>query len=192
MTNTTGPDRFAIIPIPPGPSPTNSLFVGPLSMVMQNLPDTKARTDAMEELEAARIGAEQIQIMQDVNRGLQAAAFCDAVTHLTRRLDSYVARRTARIKADQEAKEREEQQLIEDALSKLPDPDMPTSAWPDATFSPAGDLHSAEPSEPAHEEQLQADQGDLPAEISRDPPDTDLELTKARTPSAQNPVGISW
>jgi hypothetical protein len=185
---TTNPDdRFAIVPIPPGTAPANSLFVGPLSMVMQNLPDTRARQDAMEELEAARIGAEQIQIMQDVNRGLQAAAFCDAVTHLTRRFDAFQARRDARIKADQEAKEREEQQQIEDALSKLPDPDSP-HAW-----ETAGELTPVQASEPAHEEQLAAsDQGDLPAEISKDPPDTDPELTKAREPTTRNPVGISW
>jgi hypothetical protein len=171
-----------------------------MSMIMQNLPDTRARTDAMEELEAARIKFEQISIMQDVNRGLQAAAFCDSVAHLTRRLDSYIARRDARIRAEEEAHEREEQQHIQSVLDTLPDPDAP------GPFAPSGDLHDVPPSEPAHEEQLQQsaatagersgdNEGDLPNELLEDVPPitgTSPEFPGSREPTARNPASFDW
>jgi hypothetical protein len=155
---------------------------------MEYIPQSKARIDAMEELEAARISHEQIQIMQNVNRGLQAAAFCDSVAHLTRRLDSYVARRTEKARRDAEEREAAEHKLIEDALSKLPDPDMPTSATADTPDEPQ-DLHTG-PSV------LERDnEGDLPNKLLEDTPPplgTDPDVSGSREPTARNPAGLSW
>jgi hypothetical protein len=53
MTNT---DRFAIVPLHTGQQPSDdALMVGPLDLIMSNLPDTLARSDAFDRLEAARI-----------------------------------------------------------------------------------------------------------------------------------------
>jgi hypothetical protein len=154
---------------------------------MEYIPQSRARQNAYEELEAARIKSEQTSIIQDINRGIHAAVLCDAITHLTRRIDAFTARRTEKARRDAEEREAAEQQLIEDTLSALPDPENP-HAW-----ETAGELTPVQASEPAHEEQLAAsDQGDVPAEISKDPPDTDPDLTKSRAPEAKNPVGISW
>jgi hypothetical protein len=164
-----------------------------MSMIMQNLPDTRARTDAMEELEAARIKSEQTSIIQEMNRGIHAAVLCDAVTRLTRRMDAFTTRRTEKARKDAEEREAAEQKLIEDTLAALPDPDAP------GPFAPSADLHEAPASEPAHEEQLAAtegdNEGDLPNELLEDvPPDpgTDPDLSHPREPTNRNPVGISW
>jgi hypothetical protein len=194
MTTTFGPERFAIVEIPPGTPPANSLLIGPLDMLMEQIPDTKARSDAIARLDAARLDAEQISKVQNVTRALQVATFCDSINHITRRLDAYQSRRDARLKADQEQREREEQQLIEDQLSKLPDPDAP------GPFAPAGDLHDVPPSEPENREELTAIQpedseGDLPNELLEDIPlttGTDPDLSGSQQPTNRNPVGISW
>jgi hypothetical protein len=87
------------------------------------------------------------------------------------------------------------------------------------THHPFADLHSVDPSEPQHEEQLAASmgdaggvplsygnvptsyerrteaEGDLPNELTEKvPPDpgTEPDLSGAREPTARNPVGISW
>lgn len=192
MTNTV--DRFAIVAIPPGPAPNDALMVGPLDLVMQNIPQTQARADALEELEFARLKADQISTMQNVSRGLQIAAFCDSLQHITRRMDALVTRRAERARRDAEEAERQEQQQIADALSKLPDPDNP-AAWSDD-----GELTTHEPSQPEDKEQLEASEhndaeGDLPPALTQELPPitgTDPELSGSREPTARNPVSPGW
>jgi hypothetical protein len=66
MTNTTpGPERFAIIEIPEGKPPANSLLVGLLDMLMEQIPDSLARNAAEQRLEQAQINAAQVTQMQD-------------------------------------------------------------------------------------------------------------------------------
>lgn len=192
MSNTS--DRFAIVAIPPGPTPADALMVGPLEVVMQCLPDTVARADALEELEFARIKSDQISTMQNVNRALQVSAFCDSVQQITRRMDALETRRAERARKDaEEARAREEQQIA-DALSKLPDPDLP-SAW-----SNDGELTTHPASQSEDVEELEAsehndNEGDLPVKLTNELPPitgTDPELSGSREPTARNPVSPGW
>jgi hypothetical protein len=193
MTNDT--DRFAIIPLPPGPAPHNSIMTGPLDLIMQNLPDTHARQDAIDQLEFQRIKADQISIMQNANRAIQVSAFCDSVQHITKRLDQFEVRRTERARKDAELEEAREQRRKADRIKQALDA-LDENEAPLETHHPAGDLHTVEPSEPQHEEQReQSDQGSLPRELEEGaPPDpgTDPDLSGSREPTARNPVGISW
>jgi hypothetical protein len=113
-------DRFAVVPFRSGPPPDDALMIGPLDLIMQNLPDTLARADAIERLEIARIKSDQIKVMRDAMPAIKALAFCEAAAvalpTIARWLDSYMQRRRAHIKAKHEA----EQQQIADALRKLP------------------------------------------------------------------------
>jgi hypothetical protein len=77
MTNPA--DRFAIIPLSHGPAPPDAIAVGSMSAVMEHLPDTIARQDAITRLDKARMDAKQISRAQNVVRALQVAAFCDSV-----------------------------------------------------------------------------------------------------------------
>jgi hypothetical protein len=180
-------------------------------MLMEQIPDTKARIAAEQRLAEAQLTAQEVAELQDATRAMQVSAFCDGINRLAHRLDGYEQRQTAREQEDQEQRELEEAQRkgeqVQLALDAL-----------EATFHPAGDLHTVEPSEPQHEEQLAASQsdasgvplsygtlpttyvkaegeGDLPAKLTEKvPPDpgTDPELSGAREPEAKNPVGISW
>jgi hypothetical protein len=153
---------------------------------MEYIPQSRARTDAYEELEAARIKSEHIGIMQEANRAIQVAAFCDSVSHITRRLDAFETRRDARIKADQEQRDLEEQQRKADRIKQALDA-LEEETHGELTSHPAND---------PYEKQITAtgptaDQnpGDLPAELAEDPPEE--PLPQSRPPTARNPVAVS-
>jgi hypothetical protein len=181
-------------------------------MLMAQIPDTKARIAAEARLAEAQVSAAQVTQMQDGIRAHQIQAFCDGITRLAHRIDGYEQRLAAREREDQEQRELEEAQRkgeqIQLALDAL-----------EATFHPAGDLHTVEPSEPLHEEQLAAStmgdaggvplsygtlpttyvkaegEGDLPKKLTKEvpvDPGTEPALGGAREPEARNPVGISW
>jgi hypothetical protein len=180
MSDTRPPsdDLYCVMAIPPGkPPPAEAKFVGNLSSVLQCIPDTLARIDAIEELEAARIKSDQIATMQQLSRGLQIAAFCDSINTFTRRLDSFEQRRTERIIAEAHARDAEEQQQIADALGNLPDPDQP-AAWNDD-----GELTIHPASQSAQKEQLEA------SEHPTDDTEGDLSAATALPPIEHEPAG---
>jgi hypothetical protein len=164
MTNPN--DRFAIVPVTQPSAPAEAIVVGPMSEVMQYLPQTAARADALEELEHARFTADQITSMQEKTRAVQASILADTAAHLTSRLDAYVARRDARLRADAAREAEEEAKRIQDELAAMPDPDNPNP------FAPTGDLHDMPPKDQdpgdLPEEPLSLeDQGALPEEIAK-------------------------
>ena len=193
MTNT---DRFAIVPLHTGQQPSDdALMVGPLDLIMSNLPDTLARSDAIDRLEAARIKSNQIKIMREAIPAIKALAFCDAVAvilpAIARRLDAFAQHRKARLRAEAEEEERQ----IADAL---PDPDMPQE-W-DAP-PPPGELHThpltanttgdgsgVALADPVLEPALDAE-GDLPNALT-EKTDPVINTEPAQEPTARNPAAI--
>ena len=126
--------------------------------------------------------------------GVLAAPLCDSVSTRTRRMDTLVTRRAERARKDaEEAKAREEQQ-ISDALSKLPNPDLP------ASWSDDGELATHPASQPEDVEELEAsehndNEGDLPVELTNETPvvtGTSPNFSGSREPTAKNPAGVSW
>jgi hypothetical protein len=197
MTMTDVP-LFEIRPIPsPGQASPDAIVIGPEKEVWEYIPQSVARQDAANELEAKLISAEQIEKMQEANRVIQAKAVCDTLAHTIRRFGAEVARREERARKDAKEKAAREQQLIEDALSKLPDPDNPI-LFGDDTPSPDGHLHQLEASRPEDREQLEAADdegiGDLPKELLKDvpaEPGTEPEFPTPRKPTARAPVAVS-
>ena len=125
MTDTS--DRFAIIPVTHGPAPDDAIVVGPMSEVFEYIPQSVARNDAHEELEAARFTADQIASLQNKTRAVQATMLADSINHLSSRLDAYVARRADEARRDAEREAEEEAQRIQAELDALPDPDDPNA-----------------------------------------------------------------
>jgi hypothetical protein len=160
-------------------------------------------------LAEAQLTAQEVAELQDATRAMQVSAFCDGITRLAHRLDGYEQRQAAR------EREAQEQRELEEAQRKAEQIQLAIDAL-EATFHPAGDLHTVEPSGPLHEEPLAAGdaggvplsygrlpttyvkaegEGDLPNELTEKvPPDpgTDPGLSGSREPTARNPVGISW
>jgi hypothetical protein len=188
MSNIPSPtDRFAIVPIiPHGAAPDEAIVVGPMSEVMQYLPQSTARADAEASLKQARITADQIATAQSAVRAIQVANFCDSINALTRRLDAEETKRAIHARnAAQRKRLRDEARRL-DRLKAAMDALEQSS-------EPTGELHDL----PAHDP-VAKDQGDLPRELLEGvapPPATDpvldpSELGEPPDPPAQ-PVSIS-
>jgi hypothetical protein len=134
-------DRYAIVPVHYGPPPADAILVGgPLSAIMENIPDTIARRDSIRKFAAARIDAAHIGEVQKATRALQVAAFCDSIDTLARRLDSLAARRKERRAAKARKDAEEEAKQGQEMLDALPDPDNPDGAaiYPASGHPPKG------------------------------------------------------
>lgn len=134
-------DRFAIIPITPGPAPAEAIVVGDMRQVFEYIPQSVARNDAMAELERARFTADQIKGIQEKTRAVQVSMLADSVTHLSSRMDALVTRRAERARRDAEREAEEEAKRIQAELDALPDPDDPEPLIHHNT----GDLHPLPP-----------------------------------------------
>jgi hypothetical protein len=153
-------ERFAIIPLSPGPAPADAIIIGSMSAVMEYIPQSVARNDAHEELERARFAADQIASLQSKTRAVQASMLADSVNHLSARLDALVARRADEARERAKAEEEAEAQRIQDELNALPDPDDPTSFEGDRHIH-GGELHTLSPK--TEEEELEiVDQAEFP------------------------------
>jgi hypothetical protein len=108
------PDRYAIIPVFPSTNTDEAIVIGDMRQVMEYIPQSAARADAMAELDRRMLTADEICHAQERTRAVQVAAFCDSVTQLSKRLDSYELERLERIMREQEEAERQEQARLED------------------------------------------------------------------------------
>jgi hypothetical protein len=107
-------------------SPTGEVIMtGSMSAIMERLPDTPARDAALSSM--LRTAADAVEAEQRQQEAMASAAqmIADTCTHLTSRLDAYIARREAQRKADEEEAARQEQEEIQNYLDALPDPDNP-------------------------------------------------------------------
>jgi hypothetical protein len=123
MTDPT--DRFAIIPVTHGPAPPDAIAVGSMSAVMEHLPDTIARQDAINRLDEGMAKAAEVAQLQSMARACNVIAFADSIDRLTGRLDAFTARRDAQRRADAAREAEEEAKRIQAELDALPDPDDP-------------------------------------------------------------------
>jgi hypothetical protein len=98
---------------------------GPMSAIMERLPDTQARNSALEEAVHAAVEAVQAEERATEARACAAQIITDTVTRLTTRLDAYIAHQEEQQRRDAEEAERKEQEEIQSMLDQLPDPDAP-------------------------------------------------------------------
>jgi hypothetical protein len=160
---------FAITCVTNGHAPDDALVVGPMREVMEYIPQSAARADALEELEHARFTADQIASMQQKTRAVQATMLCDSLNHLSARLDSFLTRRADAEREEARAREEAEQQRIQAELDALPDPDQPD---PLREHENTGDLHT------------------LPAKLPAD--EVEFELPEPTGTVIPQPAAISW
>jgi hypothetical protein len=118
-------DRYAIIPIPPGPAPAEAIVTGNIDQVFEYIPQSVARDDAMKELEAARLSHAQIAHAQERTRAVQALMLNEALDRLTTRQDSFATKQRERRREAKARRDAAEAQRIQAALDALPDPDDP-------------------------------------------------------------------
>jgi hypothetical protein len=122
----TNPDRFAIIRLPDGPPPAGAIAVGPLSTVMEYIPQSLAREKR--EREADNLAMRSLKIAADVHlradavieRERQVKAQADAAQAV---MSDAIHRFAGDVLKLQHRLDRIEQQKIADALRDLPNPD---------------------------------------------------------------------
>jgi hypothetical protein len=157
----TDPDRFAIVPVGrSAKAPADAIMSGNLDAVMELLPDTKARADAL--TDAARAVVDAVEAEQQKAEAVASVArmITDTVAHIATRLDAYQGRRAA-ADAAQEARR------IRDALASLPDPDAPDEprqqpASQDETHAYSGDYPDLPPEPDPDDPDIAGDQSEFP------------------------------
>ena len=182
------PERYAIIPIEPGPAPAAAIAIGNIEQVLEYIPQSHAREKAEAELAHARVIADQTRQAQAATTKLQVAAFADSVLRLKHRLDQFEQRKAEQVRRDAEEAERKEAERIAAHLDALPDPDDPDT-WDGPR--PSGELTPIAASHPEDKRQLAAlDQGELPNELLQgappDPGNYPLGLDDARRAAVSN------
>jgi vacuolar-type H+-ATPase subunit H len=101
------------------------IMAGPMSALMERLPDTHDRNAALETaVRAAKEAVEAEERLQDA-RACAAQIISDTVSRLCARLDAYVAHQEEQRRQDEEQALRQEQEEIQRTLDQLPDPDEP-------------------------------------------------------------------
>jgi vacuolar-type H+-ATPase subunit H len=106
------------------------IMSGPMSMIMECLPDTTARNEAINSM--YRVASATVKAEERANEARAAATqiLSDGITRLSTRLDTYIEQLEEQRKADAEEAEREEQEQIQATLDALPDPDQPSNPDP--------------------------------------------------------------
>jgi hypothetical protein len=127
MSNT---DQFAIIEIPPHGAYRNAIqadaiLIGPLSEAMLALKDSMSSRALVRRLDEGERVQAATERQQQQNRTRQILTFCDAVTKLSKRLDSFEVEQAIRKQRIAEEQERQDRLRIRHRLDKLPDPDTP-------------------------------------------------------------------
>jgi septal ring factor EnvC (AmiA/AmiB activator) len=181
--------QFEIRPLRDGKPSADALFYGSLPQVMECIPQSVARNEAMQRLATAQEAAQ----LQDETRASALRTITDSLGKIMAHAETLAslradeARRKARADAEREAKL--EATRIKAWEDSLPDVDDPGDDAP--THSPSGELHSVAPAQTRSEDVL----GDLPKELAppasgpfTDPDPKDLAYPK--TPKYRQPVVI--
>jgi hypothetical protein len=122
-------DQFAIVRVPPPGLTRNSILhdaimVGNLNAVLEQLPSTRARADAIQSMYRVADSAVEAEQRRDAARDQQREAEAKRDTALVQRLSDAIGNLSARIDAMEEYQARQvaadKARRIRDALSDLP------------------------------------------------------------------------
>jgi hypothetical protein len=146
---TKSDEQFAVVRVPePGVARDSilagAIMVGNLGAVMEQLPDTKARTAALVNMYRIADSAVEAEARRDVARADARRAKEELLNTQMRRVADALTRLSARV----DALEQRQNKRLKDYIDSLPDPDNPDSD--PATHHPTGGLHSLGPAEERH------------------------------------------
>jgi hypothetical protein len=191
MANNPGPDRFAIVPVGPGPSPPGAVAVGNWEQVAEYIPQSIARQEAEQRFAIAKEDAEETAKVQAETRACAARMLVDGLEHISNRLDAFETRKAERAEQQRRDAEEAEAAAVEQMLAELPDPDAPDAetVLKDAAHQPTGDLHSVDPVDtenldPEGEARNEAITGLMPKELDRGAPPLPGDYTREVTPAS--------
>jgi hypothetical protein len=98
---------------------------GPMSLIMERLPDTHARNDALDSMLKIACDAVEAEQRADEARASVARSLRDGITRLRARLDSFEKARAISQRRAEAEQQRRDRQRVQAMLDQLPDPDDP-------------------------------------------------------------------
>ena len=136
------------------------IMTGSMSAIMERLPDTHARNDALSTmLDTAVKQVEAEEKLEDA-RACATQILHDGITRLCARLDAFEKQRAISMKRAEAERQRRDQQRVQSYLDQLPDPDLPDDPKAFGIIPPAQDPTGAE---------LESDGDDLTIKSAVDP-----------------------
>jgi hypothetical protein len=147
---------------------------GALSSVMEHLPDTHARNDALSTMLDTAVKQVEAEERADEARACAAKILSDGITQLASRMDAFEKQRAISMKRAHAEQQRRDRHRVAAMLDQLPDPDDPepysfdpTERVPTSTDQdPKGII--PEPADPTGTE-LENDDGELTIKHEVDP-----------------------
>jgi hypothetical protein len=161
-----------------GPS-GDVIMTGSMNAIMERLPDTHARNDALSTMLDTAVKQMEAEERQAEARACAIRTIADGVAHLTTRLDQFEKQRALSMKRAEAQRKARDAARVQRMLDQLPDPDDPDAL----VYPPPGDLTINQP-EPLDDdgdletkqkvdpERYGTDEGpsDLPRELEKDTP----------------------
>jgi hypothetical protein len=100
---------------------------GPMSMIMERLPDTHARNDALDSMLRTAVDAVEAEEKLADARACAAQILSDGITRLSARIDHFEKARALSMKRAEAEQQRRARHHVNAMLDQLPDPDDPTT-----------------------------------------------------------------
>jgi hypothetical protein len=190
--------RFAIVPLPAGPAPVDAIAVGPLSTVMEYVPQSLARakrdreSDRLEMHALRTIAVANLRADAVIEREREVEARADTAQEI---LNGAIERFVGDVEKLCRRFDAFEQQQMQAKLDELPDPDRPDDGDHEIKYAKSGS--EAEPTdidlEPdpdtTNAEDVLGDEypGDLPRELMQGAPPQPGDYLTLGKPERQVP-----
>jgi hypothetical protein len=197
MPNENDQQLVALVPYT-GKPPENSIMEGCIPQVMENIPQSKARMEALQRFAQAKKDAEETERFHDEVRARALEILGNGLTRLSERIDAFEARRHEHMEQQKRIEEAAEAAAAEaEANAEYSLPYDAGTILKDATHMPTGDLHSVGPVDKEHldpegEARSEALSGATPQELDKGapPPPGDYLPTSPAPSPYRNPVAI--
>jgi hypothetical protein len=106
------------------------IMTGSMSAIMERLPDTTARNDALSTMLDTAVKQVEAEERAEEARTCAAQILADGITHLTTRLDAYEKQRALSMKRAEAQRKARDAARVQRMLDQLPDPDDPDDLYP--------------------------------------------------------------
>jgi hypothetical protein len=111
-------------------NPTGEVIMtGSMNAIMERLPDTHARNDALDSMLRTAVDAVEAEERANEARASAAQILSDGITRLSARIDSFEKARAISMKRAEAEQQRRDRQRVAAMLDALPDPDQPSDPY---------------------------------------------------------------
>jgi hypothetical protein len=173
--------QFAIIPLD-GPPPADAIIHGSLATVMETLPDTQARQDAIEHMFKVAADAVEAEDRRQQAHDATMKMVADAVTHFANRMDRIIARYEDEARRDAAAEEQAKQDAQAKRITAALDALQHHTAGELSPVPPVDEYQYKDPASEDPEDGQDREDTSLARHVPRDQGDLPRDLTASAPP----------